>query len=87
MVGNLLPWPSPCPGDEEQERRARKSCTWRPPAPGTDLSTEGAPKGSWLGLCSWGPLALERLEAIWTARAQKMEPSPQHIVSGDMAGI
>lgn len=43
-----------------------------PVGPGTDLSGVGAPKDSWAGIC-WGPLALERLETIWTTRALKME--------------
>lgn len=43
-----------------------------PLVPGTDLSGMGALKDSWVGICC-GPFALERLEAIWTTRALKME--------------
>lgn len=50
-----------------------KARSQSPPVLGTELSAVGTPKDSWGGLSSCTPFALERLEAIRTASALKME--------------
>lgn len=73
----MLPWPSPCPETKNREGTHKElhleARVLSPLMPGTDVSEVGAPKDSWRGLCIWGPFALERLEAIWTTTALKME--------------